>query len=46
MIYLEMHGHIGRIMNRFTKDIGQLDEFLPLSMFDTLDIGGRVLNQT
>ncbi|ODN02388.1 Multidrug resistance-associated protein 4 [Orchesella cincta] len=33
----------GRIMNRFTKDIGNLDEYLPLSMFDTLDIGLRIL---
>lgn len=29
----------GRIMNRFTKDLGALDEYLPLTLFDTLDIG-------
>lgn len=34
---------VGRIMNRFTKDIGNLDEYLPLSMFDTLDIGLRII---
>ena len=33
----------GRIMNRFTKDIGNLDEYLPLTMFDTLDIGLRII---
>lgn len=40
VIYLPMS--LGRIMNRFTKDIGNLDEYLPLTMFDTLDIGLRI----
>ena len=30
-------------MNRFTKDIGALDEYLPLTIFDTGDIGFRML---
>ena len=28
----------GRILNRFSKDIGQLDEILPLTMYDFLAV--------
>ena len=28
----------GRIMNRFSKDMGQVDEFLPMTMDDTITI--------
>lgn len=31
----------GRILNRFSKDIGAVDELLPLSLLDTLEV--RVL---
>ena len=29
---------IGRIMNRFSKDIGNLDDVLPVTMFDFLQV--------
>ncbi|XP_018565518.1 probable multidrug resistance-associated protein lethal(2)03659 isoform X2 [Anoplophora glabripennis] len=32
----------GRILNRFSKDIGALDELLPLSFLDTLETGLNV----
>ncbi|XP_072399234.1 probable multidrug resistance-associated protein lethal(2)03659 [Diabrotica undecimpunctata] len=32
----------GRILNRFSKDIGALDEVLPMTFVDTLQIGLRV----
>ncbi|XP_056631845.1 probable multidrug resistance-associated protein lethal(2)03659 isoform X2 [Diorhabda sublineata] len=34
----------GRILNRFSKDIGVIDELMPLSIFDTLQIGLTVLS--
>jgi len=33
----------GRIINRFTKDIGASDEYLPICIFDSLDIGFRMI---
>nr|CAH7760502.1 unnamed protein product [Callosobruchus chinensis] len=33
----------GRILNRFSKDIGSLDELLPVTLLDTVQIGLRVL---
>ncbi|VEN61107.1 unnamed protein product [Callosobruchus maculatus] len=33
----------GRILNRFSKDIGSLDELLPFTLLDTVQIGLRVL---
>ncbi|OXA62200.1 Multidrug resistance-associated protein 4 [Folsomia candida] len=33
----------GKIMTRFTKDLATLDEFLPLSMFDSIDIQLRAV---
>ena len=29
---------LGRILNRFSKDIGQLDEILPITMYDFLTV--------
>ncbi len=29
---------IGRIMNRFSKDIGNIDEVLPLALFDLIEV--------
>jgi ABC-type multidrug transport system fused ATPase/permease subunit len=29
---------IGRIMNRFSKDIGSLDDVLPITLFDFLQV--------
>lgn len=29
----------GRVLNRFSKDIGAVDELLPLSLLDTLEVG-------
>ncbi len=29
---------IGRIMNRFSKDIGSLDDALPITLFDFLQV--------
>jgi hypothetical protein len=28
----------GRIMNRFTKDLAMLDEYLPLTLFDFSEV--------
>ncbi|CAG9863720.1 unnamed protein product [Phyllotreta striolata] len=36
----------GRILNRFSKDIGSLDETIPLCMVDTITIGLTVLAVT
>lgn len=33
----------GRILNRFSKDIGTIDEMLPSAMIDTLQIGLSLL---
>ncbi|CAH1980241.1 unnamed protein product [Acanthoscelides obtectus] len=33
----------GRILNRFSKDIGSLDEMLPYTLLDTVQIGVRVV---
>ncbi|VEN61103.1 unnamed protein product [Callosobruchus maculatus] len=33
----------GRILNRFSKDIGSVDEMLPYTMIDTIQIGLRVV---
>ncbi|KAG5889084.1 hypothetical protein JTB14_004928 [Gonioctena quinquepunctata] len=33
----------GRILNRFSKDIGTLDESLPMTLLDTIQIGLNVL---
>lgn len=33
----------GRILNRFSKDLGVADELLPHVLFDTLQCGGEVL---
>ena len=30
---------VGRILNRFTKDISVIDENLPVSLFDYLQVG-------
>ena len=39
---LRYHGDLfyilGRILNRFSKDIGQLDEILPITMYDFLTV--------
>lgn len=32
---------IGRIMNRFTKDMATIDDMLPLLMFDLIQVGVR-----
>ncbi|CAH1183163.1 unnamed protein product [Phaedon cochleariae] len=34
----------GRILNRFSKDIGSLDEVLPMTLLDTMQIGLSVLS--
>eukprot|EP01060_Flectonema_neradi_P015052 TRINITY_DN21738_c0_g3_i1.p1 TRINITY_DN21738_c0_g3~~TRINITY_DN21738_c0_g3_i1.p1 ORF type:complete len:1270 (+),score=193.95 TRINITY_DN21738_c0_g3_i1:46-3810(+) len=34
---------LGRILNRFSADLGQTDELLPVAMFDTLQMGCLVL---
>ena len=31
---------IGRIMNRFSKDIGVIDDTLPISLYDFLNVRG------
>jgi ATP-binding cassette subfamily C (CFTR/MRP) protein 4 len=31
-------GGKGRVLNRFTKDLGGIDEFLPTTFFDTINI--------
>ncbi|XP_056642945.1 probable multidrug resistance-associated protein lethal(2)03659 [Diorhabda sublineata] len=36
----------GRILNRFSKDIGSLDEVLPMTLLDTAQIGLSVLGIT
>jgi hypothetical protein len=28
----------GRILNRFSKDIGTIDELLPFTLFDTVEV--------
>ncbi|KAJ8983678.1 hypothetical protein NQ317_003466 [Molorchus minor] len=33
----------GRILNRFSKDIGNIDELLPLNILDTVQVGLNVL---
>eukprot|EP00947_MAST-08B_sp_MAST-8B-sp1_P005468 g5468.t1 len=34
---------LGRIINKFSSDQGQIDELLPISLFDTIQIGFLVL---
>lgn len=34
----------GRILNRFSKDIGQIDDLLPLTFFDFMYIAGLILS--
>ena len=34
---------LGRIMNRFSKDIGSVDEALPVALFDFLQAGTMIL---
>lgn len=29
---------VGRILNRFSKDMGQMDELLPLTWFDFIQV--------
>lgn len=33
----------GRILNRFSKDLGQVDELLPIALIDVLQIGLTLL---
>lgn len=33
---------LGRILNRFSADVGQIDELLPVSLFETLQLAGMV----
>jgi ATP-binding cassette subfamily C (CFTR/MRP) protein 4 len=30
---------IGRVINRFSNDIGNIDDLLPITMFDTIQVG-------
>lgn len=34
----------GRILNRFSKDVGAMDETLPITMIDTIQVGGVLVN--
>jgi ATP-binding cassette subfamily C (CFTR/MRP) protein 4 len=34
----------GRILNRFSKDLGAADEQLPMVLFDTLQCAGEVVS--
>ncbi|OXA51509.1 Multidrug resistance-associated protein 4 [Folsomia candida] len=42
MLFFELNP-VGRILNRFVKDIGTIDELLPFTFFDTLEVGLQVL---
>ena len=33
----------GRVLNRFSKDLGQIDEVLPLTLFDFLQVSLKSL---
>ena len=33
---------LGRVLNRFSKDIGQIDELLPDTFFDYTRVGGSL----
>jgi ATP-binding cassette subfamily C (CFTR/MRP) protein 4 len=37
MVFFESNP-VGRILNRFTKDISTIDEFLPIALWDVLSI--------
>ena len=36
--------HVGRILNRFSKDIGFLDDILPMTFYDYLTVSRDLLN--
>ena len=35
-------GYLGRIFNRFSKDMGYLDDILPSTFYDYLTVSDRV----
>lgn len=36
-----MHMFTGRILNRFSKDIGQMDDLLPMTFFDMIGVRSK-----